>query len=90
MQFKPCRSRGTEGCTRTSHNYVKSGKLNRSMTESCLYFAHPDGFGTMTSLISDVRKWLDEKTEYFALPDLDAEPLYGALPPLGTEVRLAQ
>jgi hypothetical protein len=27
-----------------------------------------------------VRKWLDEKTEFFALPDLDAEPVYGALP----------
>jgi hypothetical protein len=34
------------------------------------------------SLVDDVRKWLDEKTEYFALPDLDAEPEYGALPPL--------
>jgi len=45
--------------------------------------------GNYVRLIHDVRKWLDEKTEFFALPDMDGEPEYGALPPLTLRHKVA-
>ncbi len=65
------------------------GKLGVSVSGFTANFAQPHGFRLNPSLISDVRKWLDEKTEYFALPDLDAEPLYGVLPTLALKNKVA-
>ena len=51
--------------------------------------ADSGGIHNWQCLIHDVRKWLDEKTEFFALPDLNAEPVYGVLPPLGLKNKVA-
>lgn len=61
---------------------VTSRKLALEFKIPFQLVASAGGIGNFSSLVSDVRKWLDEKTEYFALPDLDAPPQCGALPPV--------
>jgi DNA invertase Pin-like site-specific DNA recombinase len=51
---------------------VRSRKLALEFKIPFQLVASAGGIGNFSSLVSDVRKWLDEKTEYFALPKLDA------------------
>jgi len=68
---------------------VRSRKLALEFTIPFQMVASAGGIGNFLRLVHDVRKWFDEKVEYFDLPDLSARPEYGVEPFLSEDQEAA-